>query len=264
VQCALVAGIGDVGYSPADGGPRDAVTSDVQSDGGPRFTVTVTLSGDAGGDASVFSSPPGISCGATCSASFDEGAVVTVTASPSIGSAVAWSGDCVGNDLTCSMTISGDRKVHAEFAPVNFMFVTSVRVVPGSLGGLDGGDIECQTLAGAAQLRGRFVAWLSTDGPPAVNAASRLGSSRGWVRPDGLPVADTLDSLERATFYYPPRVDETGHDIVDLGGPRRCGDRHGRVGPLPVAGRLRERLDEHRRRLHPRDVRHDRIRLDPH
>src|SRR5205807_3266126 len=49
-----------------------------------RFTLTVNKTGIIGG--TVTSSPPGINCGATCSASYGSGTMVTLTAIPAFGS----------------------------------------------------------------------------------------------------------------------------------------------------------------------------------
>jgi hypothetical protein len=41
-------------------------------------------------------------------------------------------------------------------------------------------------------------------------------TSRGWIRPDGRPFADTLDLVSRIRqIYYPLRVDERGQDLND-------------------------------------------------
>jgi hypothetical protein len=78
-----------------------------------QYQVSVTKSGTGSG--TVTSSPTGITCGATCSASFDYNAVVTLTASASIGSTFAgWSGACTGTG-TCQVTMNAARAVTAEF-----------------------------------------------------------------------------------------------------------------------------------------------------
>jgi hypothetical protein len=61
-------------------------------------------------------------------------------------------------------------------APLGF-FVTSVGIGDGgNLGGLAGADRHCQTLAAAAGAGGRtWRAYLSTQGPGAVNARDRIG-----------------------------------------------------------------------------------------
>ena len=79
----------------------------------PKFALTVEKTGT--GDGEVSSAPPGIACGATCSAEFDEGAEVTLTATPEAGSTFAgWSGACSGTG-ECTVTMSEATEVKAEF-----------------------------------------------------------------------------------------------------------------------------------------------------
>ena len=77
-----------------------------------------TLSVTNGGGGSVTSSPQGINCGASCTTSFGAGTPVTLTASPSAGYQFGgWSGDCSGNGLTCSLTMSANKSATATFYP---------------------------------------------------------------------------------------------------------------------------------------------------
>jgi len=79
--------------------------------------------------------------------------------------------------------------------PMSF-FVTSVGKGDGAnLGGLAGADAQCQTLAAAVGRGGMtWHAYLSTQGPDAVNARDRIG--RGpWHNADGLRVAESVDDL---------------------------------------------------------------------
>jgi hypothetical protein len=93
--------------------------------------------------------------------------------------------------------------------PTNFVFVSSTGQPPGDLGGLEGADALCNTLAAEVDLPGTYVAWLST---PEVDARDRLGTARGWIRVDGRPFADTVDDLLAGEIFYPIRLDETGAD----------------------------------------------------
>lgn len=98
---------------------------------GASVTVTVTISG-AGW---VESFPPGISCGSTCSAQFPDGTLVSLGATPAIGSAFdTWSAAPPYSD-SCPQPISlpltgiidvcwldvsdsnGNASVHASFSP---------------------------------------------------------------------------------------------------------------------------------------------------
>ena len=69
------------------------------------------------GNGTISSSPAGISCGNTCSASFAVGTTVTLTATAADGSIFSgWSGACSGNG-SCSVTVNADASVATTFAP---------------------------------------------------------------------------------------------------------------------------------------------------
>jgi uncharacterized repeat protein (TIGR03803 family) len=83
----------------------------------PIFTLSVALAGS--GTGVVTSNPVGITCGAgalpQCSANFDGGTTITLTASPDSDSTLAsWSGACTGAG-TCSLTLSANESVTATF-----------------------------------------------------------------------------------------------------------------------------------------------------
>jgi hypothetical protein len=78
-------------------------------------------------------------------------------------------------------------------------FVTSAGPGNGAdLGGLEGADRHCQSLAGAVGAGGKqWRAYLSTQGPGAVNARDRIG--RGpWQNAKGEVVARDVDELHGA------------------------------------------------------------------
>src|SRR5436305_14143626 len=57
----------------------------------------ITVQGAGSGAGTITSSPAGITCGQSCSASFPGGTAVTLSAAPSAGSTFAgWSGGCSG------------------------------------------------------------------------------------------------------------------------------------------------------------------------
>lgn len=80
-----------------------------------RYTLAVSVAGAGTNNGSVSSSPSGISCGNTCSASFDSGTSVTLTAR-AVGRAVfaGWSGACTGT-TTCTVKMDGNKAVTANF-----------------------------------------------------------------------------------------------------------------------------------------------------
>ncbi len=84
--------------------------------------------------------------------------------------------------------------------PMSF-FVTSVGLGNGAdLGGLAGADAHCQALAGAAG-RGEVTwrAYLSTQGPGAVNARDRIGDGP-WHNANGFLIARDLAHLHGDTL----------------------------------------------------------------
>ncbi len=87
--------------------------------------------------------------------------------------------------------------------PMSF-FVTSVaKGDGGNYGGLAGADAHCQMLAqGAGRGNVKWVAYLSTQGPGAVNARDRIGQGP-WYNARGTMIAANLaelhgDTLEQA------------------------------------------------------------------
>lgn len=94
-------------------------------EGGPAVDVFHTLSVQTAGNGEGAVTGPGIDCGATCTATYDEGTVVTLTAIPAhdeLGEAesvfTGWSGDCAGETETCQLTMDAAKNVTASFAPL--------------------------------------------------------------------------------------------------------------------------------------------------
>jgi hypothetical protein len=103
-------------------------TAQFDSQGVTTYTLTVTFAGTGSG--TVTSSPPGISCNSTCSASFSSGTTVTLTESPGGSSTFSsWSGgsgngNCTGSASTCIVTLSQNSGITATFN-ANNTFVLS-------------------------------------------------------------------------------------------------------------------------------------------
>jgi hypothetical protein len=80
--------------------------------------LTVTMAGE--GNGTVTSSPAGINCsgaqGADCRGTFDADTSVTLTATAASGSSFAgWGGACSGTSTSCTVTVSSDTSVTANF-----------------------------------------------------------------------------------------------------------------------------------------------------
>ncbi len=94
---------------------------------GPTTTTlkaTLNLAATGTGSGTVTANTGGLSCqmtGATatgtCISQYDQGAAVTLTATPASGSTFAgWTGGCSGSVATCALTLSTTTNVQADFA----------------------------------------------------------------------------------------------------------------------------------------------------
>jgi alpha-tubulin suppressor-like RCC1 family protein len=81
-----------------------------------RFVLTIDKPGLGTG---TVTASGGISCGATCAAPYDYGTVVTLTATPGVGSIFkGWSGCDTASEQTCTVAIGADTWVSANFLGV--------------------------------------------------------------------------------------------------------------------------------------------------
>jgi uncharacterized repeat protein (TIGR02543 family) len=93
------------------------------------YSLSVSVDGSPGGK--VKSSPSGIDCGSTCSASFNAGTPVTLTATPASGwTFQGWGGACTGTG-TCSLTMNSDQSLTANFTTATYTLSVSVVGTPG-------------------------------------------------------------------------------------------------------------------------------------
>lgn len=91
----------------------------------------------------------------------------------------------------------------------NYIFITRAAYRGDSLGGAAGANDICTNAAHIAGLPGNYVALQFTGG-----MLPSLGNARGWLRPDGLPVADDAAMLSAGKVWYPPILDESGAEIA--------------------------------------------------
>src|SRR5438132_13268502 len=88
--------------------------------------ITYTLAVSVGQGGTVTRSPAGIDCGATCSASFNSGTPVTLTATPASGWMFqGWGGACSGTG-TCNLTMTANQNVSAAFVPITYTLGVSI------------------------------------------------------------------------------------------------------------------------------------------
>jgi hypothetical protein len=143
----------------------DPASGDVHAAVGPNANcpqlagvAILTVSRDGTGSGSVSSAPAGISCGATCSASFPAGTSVTLTPTASAGSVFAgWAGHCTGTGA-CTVTMNQARNVTATFnaAPTFNLTVSRTGTGTGTVTSSPAG-INCGATCSAAFASGSTV-----------------------------------------------------------------------------------------------------------
>ena len=98
-----------------DPDPTPDPTPDPDPTPPPPTTFSLAVSKAGTGSGTVSSTPAGISCGSTCSATFAEDSQVSLGATASSGSSFAgWSGACSGTG-TCTVSMTAARTVSATF-----------------------------------------------------------------------------------------------------------------------------------------------------
>ncbi len=212
VDAGLDAAAGD-GAGPDAAGPDATEAPDASLDAGPdappaMHAATVTLAGTGGG--TVTSSPTGITCPGTCSASYVDGQVVTLTASPDGQSLfTGWSGACTGSGA-CTVTMDQARSVTATFTLQSHgITVTRLGNGAGTVTSSPGG-IACGTDCSEAYAAGTVVSLTAA----ASTGSTFTGWSGGGCTGTGSCVVTVTAALAiSATFtldQYTLTVDRTG------------------------------------------------------
>jgi outer membrane protein OmpA-like peptidoglycan-associated protein len=112
------------------------------------------------GPGTVTSTPPGISCGNTCSHRYDDGTEVQLQEHPTPGwSFISWTGDCSGDAKTCDVAMTADRTVTATFARTDVNYALDVRTFGSGAGTVTSTPpaIDCGTTCWQEYLAGSTV-----------------------------------------------------------------------------------------------------------
>jgi hypothetical protein len=165
-----------------------------------KYALSVTRAGTGSG--TVTSSPAGVDCGSACSAEYDSGTSVTLTAAAASGSTFAgWGGACSGTAATCTVPMSQAQSVTATFnvvPPSNTFTVSaastsgnSIRTrvsVPGA-GGLSQRGTRSSRSSGARAAASSVCSASRTASKAGtytltckVNSATRKAQRKGKVR----------------------------------------------------------------------------------
>jgi hypothetical protein len=111
----------------------------------------------------VTSTGGAIDCGSVCSATFADGAVVSLQATPAQGSRfLGWSGACTGSNVSCTVTLADTASVAADFGTASCASVSSAGRVgwwsgAGSTVGVSGPSLTGAVGYGAGFVGNGFV-----------------------------------------------------------------------------------------------------------
>ncbi|AKF10903.1 Flagellar hook-length control protein FliK [Sandaracinus amylolyticus] len=205
-----------------------------------RYTLAVTRAGSG----TVVSSDSTISCGATCSATYDHGASVTLSATPATGYRFAgWSGATCSGTGSCVVSMTAAQSVTATFVQ---QVTLTVRPGP-EIGGRDPvvtsdvGNIRCFANGSTSGCSDTFDAgttvrlaasapgWAVFDGWSGVATCSR-GTTCAVTLGASTSVSASFVQLGNVVFVTSATY------VGDLGGPARADDicvEHARSAGLP-------------------------------
>jgi hypothetical protein len=118
------------------------------------------------GSGMVTSSPAGITCGAECASAFPPGTLVSLTAAADpVSTFTGWSGGgCSGTD-TCSMTITADTSVSADFTLNSYTLSVSKTGVGSGMVTSSPAGITCGAVCAHAFTAGTTVALTASPSP---------------------------------------------------------------------------------------------------
>jgi hypothetical protein len=215
----------DVSFAPTSGGLAAGYIQFGQS--GQRLGLALSGTGlyrldlQRVGSGSMTEASNRLTCTDDACTGLLEPGTVTLSARTENGSGSFFTGwslpECAAND-DCVFELDGSKSITATFQELsnNLIFVTS-SIYPTNLG-LAALDTECNRVASAAGINGAagddFIAAVSSS---STSLRERLGNARGWVRRDGLPVADTLDAIfGEFRMLYSPSLTEHGRTSTEL------------------------------------------------
>jgi len=201
----------------------------------PRLTVTV------GGTGQVSSSPPGIDCPGQCAKEFPPGSGVTLAATPGTNQQFnGWTGACSGASTTCTLSLTADAQVGAQFNDASGSALSVAVNGPGSVKSSPAG-IDCPgtcsavfspgaavTLTATAAGKSTFTGWngscsgsascaLTMNGPQSVSATFApmpelgiAGAPLTVVVPQNCPASLSIKNTDTAGSNLQYSVNDDG------------------------------------------------------
>ncbi|MFL6576209.1 MAG: InlB B-repeat-containing protein [Povalibacter sp.] len=136
----------------------------------PKHLLTVTKTGDT--DGRVYSSPPGIDCGSTCSYRFGQNSYVYLSVD-SYAYDVTWSGACTGTNTFCYVQMSAAASVNAQLAQRQTLTLTKTGLADGLVTSIPSG-IYCDSFCNSSSTQ------FPRDTVVTLTASSASGYSVQW------------------------------------------------------------------------------------
>ncbi|HTZ95958.1 MAG TPA: alkaline phosphatase family protein [Terriglobales bacterium] len=180
------------------GGSTSGSSSGGGSNSGGSVQLTVLPSG---GQGSISSTPPGITCGSTCSADFSDGTQVTLTASPMQNYYFAgWSGSCSGTG-SCKLTLSQNTSVTAKFSTSPVLSISLAGTGTGAVTS-NPGQINCGKICSGSFDPDTPVTLSETPGANSTFA----GWSGGGCTGTDSTCTTTINDSEQVTATFNPTL----------------------------------------------------------
>jgi len=167
----------------------------------------------------------GISCPGTCTATFNPGEQVSLTAQPSDPTDFAftgWGGACAGRGNPCNLTMNGDRTVSASFAARPTLFVDNFAPDGGTVTGPNG--LDCPPTCTVRYNPGQRI---TITAVPAGKEFTLLSWEDDCASAPGRTCTLTMDSNKKATPMW-------GTCVPTCGGSTARVTRLSRSGRLPA------------------------------
>ncbi len=170
--------------------------------------VQLTVAPGGTGSGTITSSPSGINCPTTCTANFQSGTQVTLTATPGTSMGFSgWGGACSGTATTCTITLSASQNVTAGFTAVqsgNYQLsVTNGGTASGTVTSSPAG-INCPSTCSAMFPANTQVTLTETPGAP-----STFSTFAGWsgaCTSAAATCAVTLNANQTVTATFSPAI----------------------------------------------------------
>src|SRR5438093_2041579 len=142
----------------ATSGSRSGSTTLTVANGAPVTRSTLSVVREGTGSGAVASSPAGISCGATCSAAYDSGTVVTLTAPPAANAPFGgWTGGGCAGTGPCALPLTANTTVTARFSVRRFTLSVTLEGLGGGTVTSSPAGINCGTACATTYDSGTVV-----------------------------------------------------------------------------------------------------------